>query len=85
MRRSCRTVPADDNDLAPDDDDDDDDDDTNNGRHYRFDVHSIPFVLGAATTPSHNVNSNVQKVNADNEHRRSLALCLCVCVCRACR
>lgn len=33
------------------------------GRHYRLDMNSIPFILGSSTTPSHNVKSNVQKVN----------------------
>ena len=32
------------------------------GRHYHLDLNTVPFILGASTTPSHNVKSNVQNV-----------------------
>ena len=34
----------------------------NEGRHYHLDLNTVPFILGASTTPSHNVKSNVQNV-----------------------
>jgi hypothetical protein len=33
------------------------------GRHFHLNMNSVPFILGASTTPSHNVKSNLQHVN----------------------
>ncbi|CAF1456736.1 unnamed protein product [Adineta ricciae] len=33
-------------------------------RHFHLDMNSVPFILGASTSPSHNVKSNVQNVIA---------------------
>ncbi len=33
------------------------------GRHFHLDMNTVPFILGASTSPSHNVKSNVQNVN----------------------
>jgi hypothetical protein len=32
------------------------------GRHFHLDMNTVPFILGASTSPSHNVKSNVQNV-----------------------
>lgn len=32
------------------------------GRHFHLNVNTVPFILGASTEQSHNVNSNVQNV-----------------------
>ncbi|CAF1236512.1 unnamed protein product [Adineta steineri] len=34
------------------------------GRHFHVDINTVPFILGASTTPSHNVKSNLQNVIA---------------------
>lgn len=34
------------------------------GRHYHLDMNAVPFILGASTSPSHNVKSNLQNVIA---------------------
>ncbi|CAF0802722.1 unnamed protein product [Didymodactylos carnosus] len=33
-------------------------------RHYHLDLNTVPFILGASTSPSHNLMSNVQNVIA---------------------
>jgi hypothetical protein len=38
------------------------------GRHYHLDMNTVPFILGASTSPSHNVNSNVQNVRSTNKY-----------------